>query len=136
MKASDIKKLTDKQLEKLFNTVGDELNKRKISREQVDLKRKIEKNALNVNVRIWYDGVLDENGPWYSFYLDGNRCFYYDLDDAEREMAMSLIPEGFAEAMENAYEYHGSMEEAIKKLKACGITNIVNELTDENSAPK
>ena len=130
MKASDIKKLTDKQLEKLFTSVSNELNKRKISREQVDLKQKIKKNVLNVHVRIWNDGSMDEYGPWFSFYLDGNRCFYYDLDKEEREMAMSLIPKGFAEAMENAYEYHGSIYEAIKKLNDCGITDITNELEE------
>lgn len=124
----DVKKLTDKQLEKLFHAVSDELANRTMTREQVDLKRKIKKNDLNVRVRIWYEGPVDKYGPWYSFYLDGDRCFYYDLDEEEREMAMSLIPRGFAEAMENAYEYHGTQEEAIKALNDCGIINIVNEL--------
>ena len=133
----DVKKLTDKQLEKLFNTVTyAELANRTMTREQVDLKRKIKTNDLNVRVRIWYEGPVDKYGPWYSFFLNGDRCFYYDLDEEEREMAMSLIPRGFAEAMENAYEFRGSMEEAIKRLNECGITNIVNALTDENVIPK
>lgn len=84
-------------------------------------------------LRIWYDMPLDEYGPYYSFYLNGDRCFYYDLDEDEREIAISLIPKGFSEAMENAYEFSGSMDEAIALLTKVGITDIVNDLDNENS---
>jgi hypothetical protein len=108
-----------------------------------------------------YDDPDDGYGPYYAFYLkvDGKLFdFYYqscitdpryvngkevepsrwpkgDNDDYGSYAVLELVPPGFAEAMENAYEYHGKGD--IKKhLAKYGITDfrIWNpELYDEKT---
>lgn len=74
----------------------------------------------------------------YSFYImkDGKDYdFYYGKSDGgagdwwpepEEEGYLSpitqFIPDGFGEAMENCYDYHGSHKEALELLKDCGFT--------------
>jgi hypothetical protein len=78
-------------------------------------------------------------GGWrYSFYImkdSKDWDFYYGKSDegagdwwpeAKDEYDVSpiyqFIPNGFIEACENMYEYHGSHKEALELLKECGFT--------------
>ena len=78
---------------------------------------------------IYYDGVAD----WCGDRSKGNHWGYHswwpiDPEEEDDEYAAngawSFIPDGFSEAMENAYNYNGTKNQAIKKLKSWGITNI------------
>lgn len=58
---------------------------------------------------------------------------YTENDDWEMNGAREFIPPGFAESMENSYEYDGTVEEVIKYLKNYGITDVqeYKERTDD-----
>ncbi len=74
----------------------------------------------------------------FMFYIkkDGKEyCTYYDFDpsldwwpkcgpDNEENNFSIFIPRGFAEAMENSYEFDGTVEEALALLRKCGITDL------------
>ena len=46
-------------------------------------------------------------------------------DEYERNGAFQFIPSGFCEACENSYEFRGTFEEAIERLKEHGITDVI-----------
>jgi len=81
---------------------------------------------------IYYDGVID----WHGERTKENHWGYHpwwpiDPEEEDDEYAANgaflFIPNGFSEAMENAYNFKGTKNQAIKKLKSCGITNIEEE---------
>jgi hypothetical protein len=89
--------------------------------------------------RVYYSHVYDENeynyrfvvvkdNKEYDFYYgksDGGVGAWWPTDEDDEYGCMSfngLIPPGFCEASENCYEYHGSHEEAVSLLEACGFT--------------
>lgn len=45
-------------------------------------------------------------------------------DQYERNGAFEFIPPGFAEACENSYEFRGTFDEAVARLKEYGITDV------------
>lgn len=88
------------------------------------------------------DPKSEEDYYNYSFYLLRNGkeyCIYYgvfdDHDDivnidswwpydGENNAADHFVPSKFCEECENSYSFEGTLEEAIKYLKACGFTKI------------
>jgi len=77
---------------------------------------------------IYYDGIADydnrskENNWGYHSWWPINPD--EENDEYATNGAFLFIPDGFSEAMENAYNFNGTIKQAIKKLKSCGITNV------------
>jgi len=84
---------------------------------------------------IYYDGVIDydkrtkENNwgyhPWWPIDLEE------EYDEYSANGAFQFIPNGFSEAMENAYNFNGTETQAIKRLKSVGITNITHDSNED-----
>jgi hypothetical protein len=155
MKKSSLNKYTDDELYA-------ELNRRKAKSEAVKAKT-LNINGITVKdfVVSYCDEYASpedkEYNPFFSFYIKHKGkeyCIYYDYNEEDSKQkkwwpivqesgyggdidangAFNFIPKGFAEAMENAYEYVGKrglsgkekLEAGIKYLKECGFETITN----------
>ena len=86
--------------------------------------------------------------PHFSFYLKHKGkeyCIYYDYSPSLKwwpikkdelsnddygyagNGAFDFIPSGFAEAVENGYEFHGTIEEGIERLREYGFPTIIDD---------
>lgn len=139
--------MTDDQLNKEYKAIVSEWDHRnKIKQEETA-------NSLCINgitckdISVRYTD--DEDGEYFSFYIKHDEKLYdiyydhsiYDknfkskfhswwpinteaVDDWDQNGVFAFIPPGFAEAMENCYEYDGNIDQAIDQLKKYGITDV------------
>lgn len=75
--------------------------------------------------------IIKPNGKWYCYYYDFDNTGYI-TEDPEHELDHHdimgrFIPEGFAESMENSYEYYGAktIGEALAKLQQAGLSRVL-----------
>jgi len=77
-----------------------------------------------------YDIYYEHGSPLYSWWpIVGEE----GDDDFDRNGAFEFIPSGFGEACENSYEYNGTFDEAINKLKKYGFEDIRRSPLDEDA---
>ena len=145
-----LRDMTDKEIENVADTLWAELSRRKKNFRTIE-HRALNINGITVKdfVVEYFDhyaspGDKDYN-PYFSFYLKRGKkkyCIYNDFHDETApkwwptkniagyggttmvNAASDFVPDGFSEAMENAYEYQGTVEEAIACLKDHGFENI------------
>lgn len=135
----DLKKYTDDELGALMNSISEELERREVDENIIEIRNKKLAGKYGVeNIRVYYGKFYDEDRDNYSFvFVDGKKeyDFYYNMppevvlkDDEDWYQVMGeFIPDGFCEASENMYEYKGTTEEAIAQLKKYGIVNIIEK---------
>jgi hypothetical protein len=127
-----------------------ELKRRKANQAMLGIKH------LNINGITVKDFIVEyadwdcrpgdkEFRPYFAFFIKHgkkNHCIYYDYSVKKKwwpteweagyggqviaNAAFRFIPKGFAEAMENAYDYQGTTEEGIECLKKHGFKTIIN----------
>ncbi len=73
-----------------------------------------------------FNGGNGEFHPWWPLVgKEGD-------EDWDRNGAFEFIPPGFAEASENSYEYHGTVEQAVEQLKKYGFVNFQRSKFDDD----
>ncbi len=145
-----LRDMSDEDIEKLATNLYGELEKRNAAKEK---KKQLALKINGITVRDFSVVYADyycsphepEYKPTFSFYLKRGKkeyCIYNDFCEtnphkwwpAEKQTqygnrgwanrATEFIPQGFAEACENSYEFSGTTEEAIARLKEYGFTDI------------
>lgn len=128
-----IQTMSDEELVSLSEKIYKELNARKENLEKITWQdRKIGKRlkvkdflvAISNGYTPPKDFIDGRNYSGDGIYFqilvrDGLKCAYYDINDEEFEedyLISTILPYGFSEMSENAYEYRGTVREGIKKL--------------------
>jgi hypothetical protein len=142
-KNRDYKTMTDAELEKELDLIDAEYRRRKAVINEARHRNLNIKGFTCKDVAVRYGDIHGSGEPDdinFQFYLkkDGKLWdFYYGKSDwaagdwwpeSEEEYSMGphfeFIPSGFSEAMENCYEFRGTVKDAIKRLKDNGITDV------------
>lgn len=143
-----IKDFTDAQLEELYGQISQEMKSRELDKELFEKKALVLNGVSIKDFIVEYQDQYTEPGdkhynPFFSFYIKhGKKKYdvYYDWFDYKKDKPLSwwpveedndnaiyrFIPNGFSEAVENGYEYDGTVDEAIACLKKHGFASITN----------
>jgi len=140
-----------------FTLIKNELWRRD-EEDKVEKQKSLNLNGItpkDIKVVIWEEGdslyysfkIVHESKD-YDIYYDGRALRHGDRtkenhwgyhswwpmnpdeenDEYAANGAWCFIPDGFNESMENSYEFRGTKNQAIKRLKEWGITNIEEDL--------